>query len=203
MKLLEQGTLAVPSAQLPTLCPLSSYYSLPRALMCGSPRDNREQTLRPKFSISGVFLALLIETSFTTPHYYEVWAIEIFLWQDPFKAGFKKTRGSQHRKLFFNIFGNDKPTPKHPLGEISSREELFIYLAAEHVQIMFIIKFMPKPKGLCHLLVTCQKCKLNVTRKGLASNVKNSRTANHQLRWWTLSLKLHYPFQVNSRGIEV
>ena len=39
-------------------------------------------------SILGVFLALLTRTSFTTPHYYpkyEVWAIEIFLWYDPFK----------------------------------------------------------------------------------------------------------------------
>ena len=53
---------------------------------------------------------------------------------------------------------------------------------------------MPKPKGLSHILVTCQKCKLNVTRKGLASNVKNSRSANHQLRWWTL--KFHYPILI-------
>ena len=35
------------------------------------------------------FLALLTETSFITPHYYpkyEVWAIEIFLWYDPFNV---------------------------------------------------------------------------------------------------------------------
>ena len=36
------------------------------------------------------FLALPTETSFTTPHYYPkygVWAIDNFLWQDPFKEG--------------------------------------------------------------------------------------------------------------------
>ena len=43
---------------------------LPRGLMCGSPRGPGEQTLRPKFSVLGVFLALPTETSFTTPHYY-------------------------------------------------------------------------------------------------------------------------------------
>ena len=43
-------------------------------------------------------------------------------------------------------------------------------------------------------------CKLNVTRRGLASNVKNSRSANHQLRWWTL--KLHYPFQQRNWSIK-
>ena len=113
------------------------------------------------------------------------------------------TRGGQHQKVL-NIFDNNKPKNRtSTLSRISSGEEIYIYQVAEHVHVMFPIKFMPKPKGLCHLLVTCQKCKLNVTRKGLASNVKNSRTANHQLRWWTLSLKLHYPFQVNSRGIEV
>ena len=55
--------------------------------MCGSPGGPREQTLRPKISILGVFLALPTETSFTTPHYYpkcEVWAIETFLLYDPF-----------------------------------------------------------------------------------------------------------------------
>ena len=60
----------------------------PQGLMCRSPRGPGEQTLRRKFSILGGFLALPTETSFTTPHYYskyEVWAIEIFLWQDPFK----------------------------------------------------------------------------------------------------------------------
>ena len=49
-------------------------------------RDPREKTLRPKFSILGVFLALLTEMSFTTPHYYpkyEVWAIEIFCGRIP------------------------------------------------------------------------------------------------------------------------
>ena len=48
----------------------------------GLPRGLREQTLRPKFSILGVFLALPTETSFTTPHYYpkyEVRAIEFFV----------------------------------------------------------------------------------------------------------------------------
>ena len=47
----------------------------------GLPRGPREQTLRPKFSILGGFLALPTETSFTTPHYYpkyEVWAREVF-----------------------------------------------------------------------------------------------------------------------------
>ena len=38
-------------------------------LMCGSPGGPREKTLRPKFSTLGVFLALLTETSITTPHY--------------------------------------------------------------------------------------------------------------------------------------
>ena len=59
---------------------------LPRGLMCGSPRGPREQTLRPKFSNSDVFLALPTETSFTTPHYYpkyEVWAIEFFCGRIP------------------------------------------------------------------------------------------------------------------------
>ena len=47
-------------------------------------------TLRPKFSSLGGFWALLSPTkaSYTTPHYYpkyEVWAIEIRLWDDPFK----------------------------------------------------------------------------------------------------------------------
>ena len=50
---------------------------LPRGLMCGSPQGPREQTLRTKCSILGVFLALPTKTSFATPHYYqkyEVWA---------------------------------------------------------------------------------------------------------------------------------
>ena len=43
-------------------------------------------------------------------------------------------------------------------------------------------------------------CKLDVTRRGLASNVKNWRSANHQLRWWTL--KLHHPFQQRNWSIK-
>ena len=56
--------------------------------MGGSPRGPKEQTLSPKFSILGLFLALLTEKSFTTPNYYpknEVWVMKIFLWKDPFK----------------------------------------------------------------------------------------------------------------------
>ena len=47
------------------------------------------------------FLALPTETSFSTPHYYpkyEVWAIEIFLWQDPINL-YCVTSTVQH-KLF-------------------------------------------------------------------------------------------------------
>ena len=60
----------------------------------GNPHGTRGNLLLARFlslrvaSILGVFLALLTRTSFTTPHYYpkyEVWAIEIFLWYDPFK----------------------------------------------------------------------------------------------------------------------
>ena len=50
------------------------------------------QTMGPKFSIFGVFLALLAKTSFTTPHFYpkyELWTIEVFLWWDPFKEELK------------------------------------------------------------------------------------------------------------------
>ena len=57
--------------------------------MCGSPRGPGEQTLRPKFSVLGVFLALPTESSHTTSHYYpkyEVWAIENSLWWDPFNV---------------------------------------------------------------------------------------------------------------------
>ena len=59
--------------------------------MCGSPQVPREQTLRPKFSILGRFLALPTETSFTTPHYYtkyEVWAIELFCGAIPLNSRF-------------------------------------------------------------------------------------------------------------------
>ena len=55
--------------------------------MCGSPRGPREKTKRPKFSILGVFLALLTEMSFTTSHYYpkyEVWVMENFHGRIPF-----------------------------------------------------------------------------------------------------------------------
>ena len=45
-----------------------SHRGLPRGFMSGSPRGPREQTLRPKFSIFGVFLVLPTETSFTTLH---------------------------------------------------------------------------------------------------------------------------------------
>ena len=47
----------------------------------GSPRGPRAQTMRPKFSIFGVFLALPIKKGFSTPHYYpkyEVWAKDFF-----------------------------------------------------------------------------------------------------------------------------
>ena len=57
--------------------------------MCGSPGGPREQTLRLKFSVLGVFLALMTESSHTTSHYYpkyEVWAVENSLWWDPFNV---------------------------------------------------------------------------------------------------------------------
>ena len=52
--------------------------------VCAAPIEVPwRQTLRPKFSILGGFLALPTETIFTTLQYYpkcEVWAIELFLW---------------------------------------------------------------------------------------------------------------------------
>ena len=59
---------------------------LPRGLMSGLPRGPRKQTLRPKFSILDVFLALPTETSFITPHHYlknEIWALEFFCGRIP------------------------------------------------------------------------------------------------------------------------
>ena len=67
--------------------PKKENFGLKVFLMCRLPRGPREQTLRPKFSILGGFLALPTETSFTTPHYYpkyEVWSKEIFFWDNPF-----------------------------------------------------------------------------------------------------------------------
>ena len=61
----------------------------------GLPRGPREQTLRPKFSILGGFLALPTETSFTTSVYYskyEVSAIENLLVWDPFKMCFSSNQ---------------------------------------------------------------------------------------------------------------
>ena len=54
----------------------------------GLPRGLREQTLRPKWSILGVFLALPTKTSFTTSQNYpkyEVWAIEILCGRIPLR----------------------------------------------------------------------------------------------------------------------
>ena len=54
----------------------------------GLPRGPREQTLRPKWSILGVFLALPTKTSFTTSQNYpkyEVWEIEILCGRIPLR----------------------------------------------------------------------------------------------------------------------
>ena len=69
---LPRGVCGLPRGPLPGCLEVSSRVSsrsnrgLPRGLMCGSPRGPREQTLRPKFSILGVFWP--IRPKRTLPH---------------------------------------------------------------------------------------------------------------------------------------
>ena len=60
------------------------------------------------------------------------------------------TQGGQYQ-MVLNIFGNNKPKKRtlkvgstNTLSRISSGEEIYIYQVAEHVHVMFPIKFMPK-----------------------------------------------------------
>ena len=88
------GPMLLP-LETPCCCPskplvlcLETPGAVPRNPRSAAPRNPWGQILRPKFSSFGDFQAPPTKTSYTTPHYYpkyEIWAIENFLVEDPFK----------------------------------------------------------------------------------------------------------------------
>ena len=74
-------------ASKPLRRPSKPHGAVPRNPRCAAPQNPWGQILRPKFSSFGGFQAPPTKTSYTTPHYYpkyEIQVIENFLVEDPF-----------------------------------------------------------------------------------------------------------------------